>query len=645
MALSNEVVSQFVKATNDNKKAKSETIVYGTTVKNSDGTFVQLDGSDLLTPVSTASMIGDKERVIVMIKNHTAIVTGNISSPSATAGYVEETVGDVAELQTVIAKKVDTEYANATYATIDNLDVTNQTVQNLSCSYADFVVLTTNNFKAINGLFDNMDAVYANIDFSNIGKAAMEYFYTNSGLIKDVKIGDATITGTLVGVTITGDLLEGNTVVADKLVIKGEDGLYYKLNTDGMAVSAEQTDYNSLNGKIIRAKSVTAEKIAVDDLVAFDATIGGFNITNSSLYSGVKESVDNTTRGIYLDKDGQMAVGDNLSYIKYYKDTDSSYKLLLAVDRLLLGPSKKNVQNGIEDAAKTATNFVEYDSENGLQIGDKTSGSWTGFRTQITNAAFNILNAAGTVLASYGEKIIELGKNATDAIIKLCGGKGKIEYVTDEDANKEYLQMTADNIRMKGDSMASVYSTYTNNSTRWEKSAVNVTPTKVEMYASECIDPTLHDMIEGWNTTEFNIGSDGIDMYSPGNLDLHSSTIVNDNGTMLTATYGSSGIWKYKKWSNGDVELWGTYSVSNIACTTALGGWYRTAVFSPGAFPFTVYNPNVTANYESDGYGALLWATTTSTQSKLSDYYLIRPTSTTITSGKINFHVYGKWKQ
>jgi hypothetical protein len=205
--------------------------------------------------------------------------------------------------------------------------------------------------------------------------------------------------------------------------------------------------------------------------------------------------------------------------------------------------------------------------------------------------------------------------------------------------------MTADNIRMKGDTMASVYSTYTNNSTRWEKSAVNVTPTKVEMYASECIDPTLHDMIEGWNTTEFNIGSDGIDMYSPGNLDLHSSTIVNDNGTMLTATYGSSGIWKYKKWSNGDVELWGTYSVSNIACATALGGWYRTAVFSPGAFPFTVYNPNVTANYESDGYGALLWATTTATQSKLSDYYLIRPTSTTITSGKINFHVYGKWKQ
>lgn len=641
MALSNELVNEFVKATNDNTKTKSDTIVYGTATKVGETTYVKLDGSDLLTPVSTAAMVVDGERVIVMIKNHSAVIMGNVTSPSATTGYIDETIGSVEEFRTILAQKVDTTYANATYATIDNLTVTNETVENLSGSYANFVILVTKNFESLDASVGNLDAAYANIDFSNIGKAAMEYFYTHSGLIEDVKIGDATIAGKLVGVTIVGDLIESNTVVADKLVIKGEDGLYYKLNTDGMAVSAEQTDYNSLNGSIIRAKTVTAEKIDVNDLVAFDATIAGFNITDGALYSGVKETVGNTTRGIYLDKDGQMAVGDNLSYIKYYKDSDDSYKLLLAVDQLLLGPSKKNVQNGIDDAAKTATNFVEYDSTNGLQIGDKTSGSWKGFRSRITNTAFEILSAAGDVLASYGEKIIELGKNATDAIIKLCGGKGQIEYVTD--SNKEYLQMSADNIRVKGKDIASVYSTYTNNSTRWEKSAVNVYTTKVEMYASECIDPTLYDMEEGWNTTEFNIGSDGIDMYSPGNMNLHSSTIVNNDGEMLTATYGSSGIWKYKQWSNGDVELWGTYSVSNLACTTALGSMYRTAVFSPTAFPFTVYNPNLTASYESDGYGAMLWATTTTTQSKPPSYYLVRPTSATITSGEINFHVYGKW--
>ena len=145
---------------------------------------------------------------------------------------------------------------------------------------------------------DAANIKYANIDFTNIGKAAMEYFYAQSGLIKDVTVGDQTITGELVGVTIKGDLIEGNTIVADKLVIKGDDGLYYKLNTDGATVEKEQTDYNSLNGQVIQAKSVTAEKISVNDLVAFDATIAGFSITDSALYSGAKASATNGTRGI-----------------------------------------------------------------------------------------------------------------------------------------------------------------------------------------------------------------------------------------------------------------------------------------------------------------------------------------------------------
>lgn len=104
------------------------------------------------------------------------------------------------------------------------------------------------------------DIKYANIDFSNITKVAIEQFYATSGIIKDLVIGDQTVTGELIGVTISGDLIKSNTIVADKIVIKGDDGLYYKLNTDGTTVEKEQTDYNSLNGQVIQAKSVTAEK-------------------------------------------------------------------------------------------------------------------------------------------------------------------------------------------------------------------------------------------------------------------------------------------------------------------------------------------------------------------------------------------------
>lgn len=107
---------------------------------------------------------------------------------------------------------------------------------------------------------------------------------------------------------------------------------------------------------------------------------------------------------------------------------------------------------------------------------------------------------------------------------------------------------------------------------------------------------------------------------------------------------GTSGLWTYIKWSDGRVELSGSHWLFGMACTTALGGWYRTDVIQPEAFPFTVYDQNLLATYESDGYGAVLWATTLTTTTKPANYYLIRPTSTTIASGKIAMRVTGRWK-
>lgn len=80
-----------------------------------------------------------------------------------------------------------------------------------------------------------------------------------------------------------------------------------------------------------------------------------------------------------------------------------------------------------ENAAKAATNFMEFTSGNGLQIGNKTDGSWSGYRTKISASAFEIINQAGITLAYYGDKLIQLGKNTKDSVIELCGGLGKIQ--------------------------------------------------------------------------------------------------------------------------------------------------------------------------------------------------------------------------
>ena len=437
MALSHELISQFAKIVKDDKKQSSESTVYGTVVTDGNGNkYVKLDGSDQLTPLtdserpsadSTTASANEGERVSVLIKNHTATVTGNVSSPSvrsedfknlddqvtdikkfdiviaervqANEGYIKKLqtdkadVGDltaanakITELETKKASvedlnaakaeitdlkttKLDTKVANATYATIKNLDATNANLENLDATYGQFQELATNKFTAIDADIKKLDteklsattadAKYATIDFSNIGMAAIQKLFTDSGIIGDLVVSEGHITGKLVGVTIIGDLIEGGTVKADKLVVLGEDGLYYKLNTNGVTTTAEQTEYNSLNGSVITAKSITAEKVKVDDLVAFDATIGGFNITNSSIYSGAKESVTNTTRGIYLDKNGQISFGDADNYIRYYKASDGTYKLEISADSISIKSGGSGESTSLDAAIEDIKSDVD----------------------------------------------------------------------------------------------------------------------------------------------------------------------------------------------------------------------------------------------------------------------------------------------
>lgn len=407
MGLSSDLISQFVKATNDSDKTdKKETTTYGTTVIHGGKLYVRLDGAkpEQLTPVTTTADAQPDERVTVMIKNHSAVITGNTTSPAASSSDVADKISDfeiilayrvtatdleainatIDELRSRVAAfdnmtaveaeivELRAKFATLTYVNADTVTSLNADIENIRSMFGSFADLTTDDLDAMNadvdtlrgytanftyvsadvlrsikGMIDeldvgHLDAVYANIDFSNIGNAAIEYFFAKSGLIEDVIVGDQTITGKLVGVTISGDRIEGNTVVAEKLVIKGEDGLYYKLNTDGVTTEAEQTDENSINGSIIKAKSITATKVAVDDLVAFDATIGGFNITDGSIYSGVKETIDNTTRGVYLDSEGQVYLGDADNFLKYYRDDEGNYKLEISAESILFGGNSKS---------------------------------------------------------------------------------------------------------------------------------------------------------------------------------------------------------------------------------------------------------------------------------------------------------------
>lgn len=91
-------------------------------------------------------------------------------------------------------------------------------------------------------------------------------------------------------------------------------------------------------------------------------------------------------------------------------------------------PAPEDVDSDIEEASKTASNYLNYDSDDGLVIGNLTDET-LGRNVQITSEEINIRNGE-EVLASFGEDLIELGKNSTSSVIKLCGGAGEISSKT-----------------------------------------------------------------------------------------------------------------------------------------------------------------------------------------------------------------------
>ena len=499
MALSSDVIREFAKqAIGETETVSAGKEVTGTATVYNGKYYVTLDGTDQLTPI-LSSTVGMKagDRVTVLIADHTAKVTGNVTDPSTQKStfenYSDDTNTKISEFETVIAGKVDTDALNAQigridtlttdnvlvkerltateasigtleakdveisgkvtalegeidkldvdslttekldakYATVENLTATNQTVNNLSATYGKFEIATTEKLEAQDASIKTLDseklsvtdaeAKYANIDFANIGKAAIESFFTKSGMIGDLVVGDGTITGTLVGVTIKGDLIEGGTVKADKLVVKGSDGLFYKLNTDGVTTSAEQTDENSLNGSVITAKSITAEKVSVNDLVAFGATIGGFHITDSSIYSGTKESATNTVRGVFMDDDGELAVGDGTNYLRYYRDEEGNYKLELSASSVMLKAGSVSVADAIDaattkaDAAKEAADSVKETADSAKETAEAASTAATEAKQGANSAQVNAERAQETASAAV-ESITNNINPALDAI-------------------------------------------------------------------------------------------------------------------------------------------------------------------------------------------------------------------------------------
>ena len=139
MILPSNLISDFVKATKDKPAQPRESVLYGTI--QSDTGYVQLDGSTVLTPIENKAVIAKAgDRVTVTIKDHKAIVTGNIASPAAR----EKDTLKIDDLNAV-----NIEISNIK-ADITLLKTSNATIENTLESHTESIKTLTAENKTIN---------------------------------------------------------------------------------------------------------------------------------------------------------------------------------------------------------------------------------------------------------------------------------------------------------------------------------------------------------------------------------------------------------------------------------------------------------------------------------------------------------------
>ena len=316
MGISHDIISEFVKITNDKKEKPKEETVYATIVQASDGKYVKIDGSDLITPTETTTDIEEGERVTVLIKDHSAIITGNITSPSASANRVNGIVDVVNEklgvFETIVADKIDVNELNAYKATIEHLIVGKAEIEDLEAARAKIGFL---------------DADVAHIKTLVAGNLTSDNILSFNITADKVTMADAFIKDAMVD-TINAAKINAGRLNTNNVIIGSDDG--------GMLISGATQQFTDKDGKvriqigrdstgdftfvlygedgtgqIINQNGITASAVSdgliVNDMINNNAAISGGKLDISSVIFEINNENDTAIHSskIYLDEQNQ----------------------------------------------------------------------------------------------------------------------------------------------------------------------------------------------------------------------------------------------------------------------------------------------------------------------------------------------------
>ena len=366
MGLSNDLISQFAKVVNnDGKTNKTEKTIYGTIEDN--GSTVRLDGSDKdsmpAIPINnTTTNVKDGNRVTVLIKNHSAIVTGNLTDPAPRTGEVvtgENLEVVTAEIENLKANKANVSDLNAANAEINNLKTNKANVSDLTATNAKVTNLETNkanvsdltatnaeittlksdklsakdaqatyatiaNLNAAKADISDLDANLADIDTLIFGSATGNTIQTSFANAVIAQLGNAQIKSAMID-SIAANKITSGDIITNNVSVKSSDG---KLNISDETIQISDdsrvrvqigkdlsNDYSinvwDQNGNLMFSKggiTDSAIKTAIirNDMVSDTANIAAHKLDIDSLFEEINDG-SNTIKStkVYLDDEKQ----------------------------------------------------------------------------------------------------------------------------------------------------------------------------------------------------------------------------------------------------------------------------------------------------------------------------------------------------
>lgn len=274
----------------------------------------RLDPWDVLT---VCDLNGETYKVPVMDMTHefdggliTSVEAVGRSEVEQESGYKGPTTKEMdryyAQLVVIdkaLINKLNVDTANITYATIKNLEVTKERVEEIYGEYGEFQKLTVNNFSAANGRIDILASNYANIKNLLSGSAGIGDLQ-NIHLTSDNAVIDTALIRTAVMESVSiADLLAG-TISTNKFKIMSDDG--------GIQISGATQQWKDDNGVVRMQAGRDAQ--------------GNFTF----------ELFDETGKGVLIDSTGVQpgAIADGLIVNEMVSDTANIAASKLDIDSL-----------------------------------------------------------------------------------------------------------------------------------------------------------------------------------------------------------------------------------------------------------------------------------------------------------------------